>query len=72
MTAALDGRPFIGGERIDDSSGGAHQHIYPATGRTEQSDSLEPPRSITRSVLLDRFLRYFADYADNSVPQQYP
>ncbi|MBB3632495.1 acyl-CoA reductase-like NAD-dependent aldehyde dehydrogenase [Mycobacterium sp. BK086] len=41
---------LIGGERIGQSSAGAHDHIYPATGRPNVVVSLAGPQEIDRAV----------------------
>lgn len=46
--------PLIGGDRIIDTSGGTHDHIYPATGRPNSVVALAGPTEIDRAVTAGR------------------
>ena len=49
-TASLSGGLLIGGDRIADSSGGTHAHIYPATGQPNATIPLAGAAEIDRAV----------------------
>jgi aldehyde dehydrogenase (NAD+) len=49
MTQSLCG-PLIGGDRITETSGGTHQHIYPATGQPNATIQLAGSAEIDRAV----------------------
>jgi aldehyde dehydrogenase (NAD+) len=49
-TASLSGGLLIGGDRIADSSGGTHAHIYPATGQPNATIPLAGAGEIDRAV----------------------
>jgi aldehyde dehydrogenase (NAD+) len=49
-TASLSGGLLIGGDRIADSSGGSHAHIYPATGQPNATIPLAGAAEIDRAV----------------------
>jgi aldehyde dehydrogenase (NAD+) len=49
-TMALSGALLIGGDRITDSSGGTHAHIYPATGQPNAHIPLAGAAEIDRAV----------------------
>jgi len=49
-TMALSGGLLIGGDRITDSSGGTHAHIYPATGQPNAAIPRAGASEIDRAV----------------------
>src|SRR5947209_5707110 len=50
VAATLSGGLLIGGDRITDSSGGTHAHIYPATGEPNSHVQLAGADEIDRAV----------------------
>jgi aldehyde dehydrogenase (NAD+) len=50
VNSPLSGGPLIAGERVARSSGGTHQHIYPATGRPNASVQLAGATEVDEAV----------------------
>ncbi|OBA74417.1 betaine-aldehyde dehydrogenase [Mycobacterium sp. 1554424.7] len=50
MNPSLQGGLLIAGDRVNRSSGGTHQHIYPATGRPNATVQLAGPAEIDEAV----------------------
>ena len=50
VNSSLSGGPLIAGDRVTRSSGGAHRHIYPATGRPNGSVQLAGVTEIDEAV----------------------